>query len=86
MINAKDHDVAWALLIAELDEAREHLENLTHDMNSQGVMDESEFAVHLGHVFAHLNRAWHSRDQPSEITNEQWTPFSQFPSDLQPVG
>ena len=86
MINAKEHLVAWTLLITELDEAREHLEKLTNDMNSQSPMDESEFAVHLGHVFAHLNRAWHSRNQTSSITNEQWTPFSQFPTDLQPVG
>ena len=86
MINAKEHYVAWAGLITELDEAREHLEKLTNDINSQGLIDESEFAVYLGHVFAHLNRAWHSRNQASEITEEQWVPFSQFPTDLQPVG
>jgi hypothetical protein len=39
MINSKEHYVGWARLMTELDEAREHLEQLTHVMNSQGLMD-----------------------------------------------
>jgi hypothetical protein len=86
MINAQEHNVAWAGLLTELDEAREHLEEVIKSMHGAGSIDESVFAVDLGHVFAHLNRAWHSRNQASEISEEQWNSFSQFPQDLKPVG
>ena len=86
MVNEKEHPLGWIGLLTELDEAREHLEDLVKEMNSAGSADESEFAVHLGHVFAHLNRAWHSRNQNAEISEEQWSSFSQFPNDLDPVG
>jgi hypothetical protein len=85
MINQKDNFVAWALLVENLDEAREHLQKLIEEMK-HGDCDESEFSINLGHIYAHLNRVWHSRNQTSEITSEQWSTFSQFPKDLQPVG
>jgi hypothetical protein len=86
MINEKEHYVAWALLLMELDEAQEHLESLIKKMHQGGTIEDAEFAAELGHVYAHLNRVWHSRSQESEITEEQWPVFSQFPKDLNPVG
>lgn len=87
MINERNNPVAWAMLITELDEAREHLEALISKMSESGEMDEqSEFSVYLGHVYAHLNRAWHSRNHNEEISEEQWPVFSQFPKDIKPVG
>jgi hypothetical protein len=86
MINANENYVAWTLLIDQLDEAREHLEKLTNELHSAGRMDESELAVHLGHVYAHLNRAWHARDRPEGIKDDEWSHASQFPRDLEPVG
>ena len=86
MINSKDHHLAWSGLLNELDEAREHLDDLVKEMNAAGAIEDSEFAVYLGHVFAHLNRAWHSRNQDAAVSLEQWPSFSQFPSDLRPVG
>ena len=86
MINKKENPVSWALLLTELDEAREHLESLITEMNEAGAIEDSEFVVQLGHVYAHLNRAWHSRNQDGEITEEQWPVFSQFPKDIKPVG
>ncbi|MGB5536991.1 MAG: hypothetical protein WBN08_13930, partial [Thiogranum sp.] len=86
MISNAKEPVAWALLLTELDEAREHLEKLVNVMNHAGTIDDSEFAVYLGHVYAHLNRAWNSRNQNNEITEDQWPVFSQFPRDLDPVG
>ena len=51
---------------------------------------EPELRVGLGHVYARLNRAWHSRDatagaalDPTEGQREAW---GRFPSDLGPVG
>ncbi|HEX8411216.1 MAG TPA: hypothetical protein VF883_20320 [Thermoanaerobaculia bacterium] len=86
MINARDHYVAWAGLVTELDEARDHLEQLINHMTRDGAIDEDDFAVELGHVYAHLNRAWHSRNQSDEIRDDLWEAFSQFPKDLLPVG
>ncbi|MCA9467706.1 MAG: hypothetical protein KC643_19980 [Nitrospira sp.] len=86
MINKNDNPVAWALLLTELDEAHKHLESLTTAMMEKGTIEESDFAVHLGHVYAHLNRVWHSRNQDEQITEEQWPVFSQFPKDIKPVG
>ena len=86
MINNKDNPVAWALLVTELDEAREHLESLTNEMVKAGTIEDTEFAVQLGHIYAHLNRVWHSRSKPDEIEEKQWTIYSQFPKDLNPVG
>ena len=86
MINREENYVMWALLMMDLDEAREHLEKLANQMNQAGAIDDKEFAVQLGHVYAHLNRVWHSRNQPEEITDEQWPVYSQFPKDLEPVG
>jgi hypothetical protein len=86
MINANENPVAWPLLLMQLDDAREHLEDLIQKMNEAGAIEESEFAVDLGHIYAHLNRVWHSRNLSSEITEEQWPKFNQFPNDLTPVG
>jgi hypothetical protein len=86
MINSKDNTVAWALLITNLDEAREHLESLTREMAQAGAIEDTEFEVQLGHIYAHLNRVWHSRSQSEDLTEEQWSVYSQFPKDLKPVG
>jgi hypothetical protein len=87
MINERDNPVAWAMLLTELDEAREHLEALIKQMSESGAIDEeSEFPVYLGHIYAHLNRAWHSRNQDESISEDQWPLYSQFPKDINPVG
>ena len=49
-------------------------------------VDESEYAVQLGHVFAHLNRAWNSRNLKGQIGDSEWQNYSAFPDDLDPVG
>ena len=86
MINSSGHAVEWAALIAELDDAREHLEALIDAMVKAGAIDEAEYEVQLGHVCAHLNRAWNSRSLEGEISEKEWERYSQFPEDLRPVG
>ncbi len=86
MINKNTNPVAWALMLAEIDEAQEHLRNLMNRMHAAGTMDEAEFATYLGHVYAHLNRVWNSRNQDTQLSEEQWSIFSQFPKDIKPVG
>ena len=58
MINNSTNSVEWALLIYELDDASEHLANLSRKMANQGAIDSEDFAIQLGHIYAHLNRAW----------------------------
>ena len=86
MIDNASNPVAWVLLTDELAEAREHLDDLLTKMVSAGEIDEEIFRVNLGHVYAHLNRAWHSRNHEAQITDDQWPKFSQFPIDVPPVG
>jgi hypothetical protein len=86
VINNKNNPVAWPLLLSELDEARDHLESLVKELVDSTEIEESDFAVHLGHVYAHLNRAWNSRNLDTEIPEEEWEEYSRFPDDLGPVG
>lgn len=86
MINKTDDHAAWVHLIDELDEAKEHLAELTNELHREGCMDESELAVHLGHVYAHLNRVWNGRNHAGLLTDKVWEIFSQFPKDIEPIG
>jgi hypothetical protein len=88
MLNYRDHPVAWAMLMYELDDASEHLESLINQMQVAGAIDEEDFAVQLGHVFAHLNRAWNGRDDETlaDQTQEEHELRSRFPPDLHPGG
>jgi hypothetical protein len=87
MINQSDNPVAWALLTQEIDDLREHLASLANQMAATGRIDEEDFAVQIGHAFAHLNRTWHRRNDPADqISDENWAAFSRFPTDIDPVG
>jgi hypothetical protein len=86
-MGTSDQDyAAWAGLVTELDEAREHLAALIEEMVKQGRIDDATFEVQLGHIYAHLNRVWHSRNQTEEIGDAQWVAFTEFPRDLKPIG
>jgi len=76
------------MLVYELADAHEHLGALLAQMQAAGEVDEPDFAVQLGHVFAHLNRVWHGRKDPQleTVTDEQHAARSQYPLDLPPVG
>jgi hypothetical protein len=86
MIDQNKDPIAWSQLLHGLDDARDHLKDLVDKMTADGVIDEEEFRVALGHVYAHLNRAWHSRDLKEEIPEKDWAHLSRFPDDVSPVG
>ncbi len=88
MLTASDYPVAWAMLIYELDDAHQHLRELVDQMVASRTIDEADYRVQLGHVFAHLNRAWNNRAdaQSHELTGQLWEERSSFPKDLSPVG
>ena len=85
MINQKDNPVAWALLTDELQDAHEHLGNLIRAMEGyeDPETDEEDFRINLGHVYEHLNRAWHKRSDPDgQYYPEKWQAQSQWPASL----
>lgn len=87
MVNAKDNPVAWALLVQGIEDAREHIASLVDQMNRAGTIEEEDFAVQLGHAYAHINRVWNARNHAGEeMTDEEWEIFSRFPHDIKPVG
>lgn len=86
MIDQNNNPVAWSLLVSGLDDAREHLENLVDVMAAKGSIEEEELRIALGHIYAHLNRTWHTRDRSEEVLEKDWDQISRFPTDVDPVG
>ncbi|GGA29617.1 hypothetical protein GCM10010981_18220 [Dyella nitratireducens] len=84
MINKKLQSVEWAAFMYELEDAREHLENLIKDLKENPDYGDPELRIDLGHVFAHLNRAW--RRSGRDLNDTEWEWASKFPDDLTPVG
>jgi hypothetical protein len=89
MVNPKTDPVQYSNFMFELTDASEHLEMLITDIQENPDYDESDLSIDLGHIFAHLNRAWNTRNRsdsnPVDIETERDT-ISQFPNDLTPVG
>lgn len=85
MINKQNAPVEWAALMYELEDAQEHLTALISEMNAADDFDEVDLRIQLGHVFSHLNRAWHCRDKAHGLNQEEWQDASRFPSDLDPT-
>jgi hypothetical protein len=85
MISKESDPVAWAMLLYELDDAKEHLEGLISDLMKNPNFDETDFSIQLRHVFSHLNRAWNHRDLPENYSEEQWLAASQLPIDFKPL-
>lgn len=85
MINPKLHPVEWASLMYELEDAKEHLASLIDQMNCLDINEEA-YEVQLGHVFAHLNRSWNTRNRLGEISDDERARFSLYPVDLKPYG
>ncbi len=86
MVSQKNNPVSWQQLLYELSDANQHLKQLHAEMSSQGSIGIEEYRIALGHIYAHLNRAWHSRDLADQPTDAEWNELSRFPSDVPPVG
>ena len=85
MINPKHNPVEWTLLIDELMEVHEHLGALISKLGNEPEYDEEWFRVDMGHLMAHLNRAWARRNCARELTDEEWERFREYPQDLPPI-
>jgi hypothetical protein len=85
MISMKDAPVSWAMLMYDLDDAREDLESLLTEMrNNDAEVDEEYFRIRLSHIYWHLNRAWNHRDVPDDLLETDDLNAGQFPHDLEP--
>lgn len=85
MINRTDNPVGWAMLLSDLDDAHEHLGNLIKEIAADPEYGEPELRVDLGHVYAHLNRAWRRREITEDFTDSELVAAGAFPNDLEPV-
>ena len=81
----KQAPVAWAMLMYDLDDAREDLEALLIAMQNDLEFDEEYFRVRLGHIYWHLNRAWNRRNVSDELLENDDSDAGRFPSDLEPI-
>ncbi len=86
MINGIGNPVEWALLGYELDEVAEHVQALSKLITPNGTLSEEEFEVYVGHIYAHLNRIWNSRNHVGELDDDLRREFTQFPSDISFLG
>ena len=81
----KDAPVSWAMLMYDLDDAREDLESLLTEMrNDDAEVNEEYFRIRLSHIYWHLNRAWNRRDVPDDLLETDDLNAGQFPLDLEP--
>ena len=85
MINRESNPVGWALLLYELADAHEHLGNLLKVITEDPDYSEGNLRVDLGHVYAHLNRAWFRRNVTEDFPESEWDTATKFPGDLEPV-
>ena len=85
MINRTESPVGWANLLSDLEDAHEHLGNLIKEISADVEYGEPELRIDLGHVYAHLNRAWRRRLIAEDFTETQWAAAGAFPNDIDPV-
>lgn len=85
MINRTENPVGWAMILNDLDDAHEHLGNLIKEITNDPDYGEPELRIDLGHVYAHLNRAWRRREITDDFTDSEWIAAEAFPSDIEPI-
>ena len=85
MISRDLNPMGWALFLDELQDAHEHLGNLLREISSDPEFEEIQLRSHLGHVYAHLNRAWRRRNVPEDLSDVEWEAAREFPVDIEPI-
>jgi hypothetical protein len=85
MIDREIHPGGWSLMLHDLADAHEHLGDLIKRFTDRSDYSEAELIVEIGHVYAHLNRAWYRRNVEEDFPESDWDVASAFPADLWPV-
>ena len=86
MVNFEEQPEEWVALVTELDDAREHLQNMIDQMVLAKSIETEDFSVQMGHIYAHLNRSWYCRNGAEYANEGTWDEASAFPADLQVCG
>ena len=86
MINSKLTPIEWSTLLYELGDAKEHLESLVNEMVSKGEISETDYEIQIGHIFAHLNRGWNTRNRVGDYSDDEREKYTSFPIDIEPCG
>lgn len=73
------------MLAYEIEDAIGHLQALGKSLTPGGSIEPEDYRIQVGHVYAHLNRAWYGRNRTGDQTPELFELESKFPSDLDPV-
>ena len=71
----------------ELEDAEEGLKSLFKDIGENDEFDETDFRIHMAHIYAHLNRAWNTRNIIDALAENEgnWSKHTHFPADLEPL-
>ncbi len=72
------------LMLCHLREAKEELEKIIKELESNKEYCASEYGVHMTHLYHHLNTAWHIRNvAPERVYNyssEDFDAWGKFPA------
>lgn len=85
MINKNENPVEWSTLLYELDDVVEHSQQLIKEMTAKGTIDEINYKIQIAHIYAHLNRAWNTRNQTDLDIDLVHDTLSYFPKDIEPL-
>lgn len=80
-----DENKHWVLF--ELQDAREALAQIINDLKNDDDYDETEYRIHMAHLYSHVNSAWNMRAATTdEVTNgEKFEEWNRFPTDIEPL-
>ncbi|TRY28670.1 hypothetical protein [Aliiglaciecola sp. M165] len=85
MINQTENSLEWSTLLFELSDVVEHTQELIDEMNANGNIGEIEYGIQIAHIYAHLNRAWNTRNLSESVTDSNREALSGFPKDIEPL-
>ena len=71
------------LIKANLEEAKEELESILSDLETDSEYTEGEFRIALEHAYHHLNFSWHIRNvddnRAGKCSKQDFVEWSKFP-------
>ena len=82
MIKRNENPVEWSVLEYELQDARDHIQELLNRMQRED-FDEVEYQIDLKHIYSHLNKAWNSRNHLGDWADSDFEKYSQYNSDIE---
>ena len=73
----------WKIILSKIREAREEIEKIESEINSDSKLDETQLELSLRHAYHHLNFAWNTRNIETKIyknlSKNEYKKWGQFP-------